>query len=201
MYRYKFEVGSVFVNSNYDRVSIVEIVEEGKHYPIYKMDSGDEFEIEDLLDMYFVSPYINKDNKFVDQRYNFLSGHYFVPTGNMYDVPEYKTIKIEFVYVSTSMLGTEQKELRYYTMQEIFHYIYPVREDIIKEDGERLLDMFKVTYENAKEFVDNYESLQQTMEQTKTKDSIRTNWIIRLREELHEFYEKIQHSIKIYDND
>ena len=201
MYRYKFEVGSVFVNSNYDRVSIVEIVEEGKYGPIYKMDSGDEFEIEDLLDMYFVSPYINKDNKFVDQRYNFLSGHYLVPTGNMYDVPEYKTIKIEFVYVSTSMLDTEQKELRCYTMQEIFHYIYPVREDIIKEDGYRLLDMFMVTYDNAKKFVDRYESLQQTMEQTKTKDFIRTNWIIRLTKELHEFYEKIQHSIKIYDCD
>jgi hypothetical protein len=49
--------------------------------------------------------------------------------------------------------------------------------------------------------VDKYESLQQVMEQTKTKDSIRTNWIIRLKEELDAFYEKIQHSVKINDND
>lgn len=201
MYSYNFEVGSIFVNSNYDRVSIVEILEEGKRYPVYRMDSGDEFEIEDLFDLWHIGPYINKDNKFVDRRYSFLSGHYLIPTGNTYNVPEHKTIKIEFVYVSTSMLGIEQKETVCYTMQEIFHHIYPVKEDIIKGDGEQLLDMFKVTYENAKEFVDNYESLQQTMEETKIKDTIRTNWINRLREELNEFYERIQHSIKIYDND
>lgn len=201
MYSYNSIAEGVFINKDYQRLTIVDTFEKWKGIFIYKMDNGQELELEDLLDMWHVGPYINKENKFVDRRYNFLSGHYFVPTGNVYDVPEHKTIKIEFVYVSTSVLGVEQKELKYYTMQEIFHHIYPVKEDIIKENGERLLDAYEVTYMNAIEFVDKYESLQQVMEQTKTKDSIRTNWIIRLKEELDAFYEKIQHSIKINDND